>query len=369
MRPRTIRFAAALLVAALPVAAAPPVRVKDLARVEGVRSNALFGYGLVVGLQGTGDGTQAAFTVQSVANLLKRSGVTVPQSAVRVRNVAAVMVTAELPPYSRPGQRLDVAVSSLGDAKSLQGGTLLMTPLQGPDGAVYAVAQGPISLGGGFLGGGGGNSVQKNHPTAGRIPAGASIERAAPGGGASSGSFRLLLDAPDFATASRLAAAVNESLGAELARAEDAVAVRISPPEALAADPVALLARIEQIEVRPDAAARVVINERTGTVVLGSEVRISSVAVSHGNLKVEIRTTLEASQPNPFSEGGRTVVLPQRDVSASEEGGRVLSLEEGTRIAEVVSALNAIGVSPRDMIAIFQAMRVAGALHAEIVVM
>ncbi len=369
----SFRFRAIVLaLAALslaPALASPEVRVKDLVRVEGVRSNPLVGYGLVVGLQGTGDGTQAAFTIQSLANLLRRSGVTVPQGSVRVRNVAAVMVTADLPPFAKPGQALDVQVSSMGDAKSLQGGTLLMTPLLGPDGNTYAVAQGAVILGGSFSAGGGGNAVQKNHPTAGRIPEGAVIEREVPTGLATSSTFRLLLNDPDFATASRIVEAVDKTFGQSIAHADDAVGVRIIPPPDLARDPVTFLARVEAVTVQPDRAARVVINEKTGTVVMGSEVRVSKVALAHGSLTVEVRTRLEASQPAPFSEKGETVVLPRVEVTANEEPNRVLTLEDGVTVGEIVSALNALGVSARDMIAIFQAMKASGALHAELVVL
>jgi flagellar P-ring protein precursor FlgI len=347
--------------------AAPHVRVKDLASVAGVRSNPLIGYGLVVGLKGTGDGTQAEFTTQSLANLLRRSGISVPQSSIRVRNVAAVMVTVDLPPFSRPGQKLDVQVSSIGDAKSLQGGTLLMTPLLGPDGGTYAVAQGAVSIGGAFLGGGGGNSVSKNHPTTGRIPAGATVERKIALNFGSSGELRLLLNNPDFATASRIVNAVNGTFGERLANAEDAVSIVIEPPAGLGADPVSLLARIQEIEVEPDASARIIINEKTGTVVMGNDVRISTVALAHGNLTIEVGTSWEASQPAPFSESGETVVIPEQNVTTREEINSVITLEQGTTVSEVVEALNALGVSARDMIAIFQAMRSAGALHAEIV--
>ena len=362
-------LAAAVLLIAAPLGASPEVRVKDLVTVEGVRSNPLIGYGLVVGLQGTGDGTQAAFTIQSLANMLRRSGVSVPQAAVRVRNVAAVMITAALPPFARSGQVLDIQVSSIGDAKSLQGGTLLMTPLTGPDGATYAVAQGAVSIGGAFLGGGGGNTTQKNHPTAGRIPGGATVERAVPVDLAAATSFRLLLDEPDFATASRVAEAINAAFGQPLARAEDLVAVRVNPPADLASDPVGLLAKVEAVEVRPDAAARVVINEKTGTVVMGSDVRVSKVALAHGNLTVEVRTHLEASQPAPFAPKGETLVLPQKEVTVEEGPSRVITLEDGVSVGEIVQALNTLGVSARDMIAIFQAMHAAGALHAELVIL
>lgn len=366
---RTCSIAAAALLLASSLVASPEVRVKDLVTVEGVRTNPLIGYGLVVGLQGTGDGTQAAFTIQSLANILRRSGVSVSQASIRVRNVAAVMVTAELPPFARPGQALDVQVSSLGDAKSLQGGTLLMTPLMGPDGATYAVAQGSVSVGGAFLGGGGGNSSQKNHPTAGRIPSGATIERSVPIDLASATSFRLLLSQPDFATASRIATAINAAFDGPVARAEDPVGVRIFPPSTLAGDPVSLLAKVEAVEVRPDAAARVVINEKTGTVVMGNDVRVSKVALAHGNLTVEVRTRLDVVQPSPFSPKGETTVVPQQDVTTTEEPSRVITLEEGVSVGEIVGALNTLGVSARDMIAIFQAMHAAGALHAELVIL
>ena len=344
------------------------VRVKDLATVEGVRSNPLVGYGIVVGLEGTGDGTQAAFTIQSLANLLRRMGVAVPPSAIRVRNAAAVMVTAELPPFARPGQVVDVQASSMGDAKSLQGGTLLMTPLQGPDGSVYAVAQGSISIGGGFLGGAGGNSVQKNHQTAGRIPGGATIERGLTVKLEGS-ALRLILKTPDFTTALRIAEGLNAALGSSIARAEDAGGIAIKVPSELADDPVAFIARLEEVLVRPDAAARVVINERTGTVVMGGQVRISQVALAHGSLTVEVKTWLEASQPAPLSKKGETVVLPHQEVTVNEGPNRILTLQEGVTVAEIVDALNALGVSARDMIAIFQAMKAAGALHADLVLM
>jgi flagellar P-ring protein precursor FlgI len=355
--------------ASLPAGAAPAVRIKDLTEIEGVRTNALVGYGLVVGLQGTGDGTQARFTIQSLANLLRRSGVTVPQESIRVRNVAAVMVTTELPAFARPGQRLDVQVASVGDAKSLQGGTLLMTPLSGPDGGIYAVAQGAVSIGGAFLGGGGGNSVQKNHPTAGRVVSGAAVERQVPLDLASFPSFRLQLRQADFATAQRIAGAINDYFDERVARAEDPGGVRVNSPARWAGDPVGLLAEVEALEVRPDVVARVVINERTGTVVMGSDVRVSKVALAHGNLTIEVRTDLEVSQPAAFSKLGQTKIVPQQEVRVHEGPLQVLTLEEGISVGELVDALNAVGVSSRDMVAIFQAMRAAGALHAELVVL
>ena len=362
-------LATTLLVAAVPSYAAPAVRIKDLTEIEGVRPNPIIGYGLVVGLQGTGDGTSAAFTIQSLANILKRSGITVPQSSIRVRNIAAVMVTAELHPFARSGQRIDVQVSSIGDAKSLQGGTLLMTPLNGPDGKTYAVAQGSVSIGGAFLGGGGGNSVQKNHPTAGRVPGGALVERRVPLSLAEFESLRLLLKQPDFATAARIALALNSYFGQEVARAEDPTSVILFPPQQLAGDPVGMLARVESVMVHPDIMARVVVNERTGTVVMGTDVKVSTVALAHGNLTIDIRTEQLVSQPTPFSEGGETVTVPSTDVLATEGPNKVITIDEGISVGELVDALNEIGVSSRDMIAIFQAIRAAGALHAELVIL
>ncbi len=368
---RRARLAIALLggLTLSPLWAAPAVRVKDLADIEGVRGNQLIGYGLVVGLQGTGDGTQAAFTIQSIAQLLRETGVLVPASAVRVRNVAAVLVTAELPPFVRNGQRLDVQVASLGDAKSLQGGTLVMTPPRDAPDITRAGAQGSVSIGGAFLGGGGGNAVQKNHPTAGRVPGGAIVEKASPTPTLARESFRLLLQQPDMQTARRLADAINERFGERSAHAEDSVGVRIQPPAALADDPVTFLSEIQSLEIRPDVVARVAINEKTGTVVMGQEVRISKVALAHGNLTIEVETRLEASQPLPFSDGGETTVLEQTAVFAQEEPNTVLTLEEGISVGQLVEALNELGVSSRDMIAIFQAMREAGALHAELVLL
>jgi flagellar P-ring protein precursor FlgI len=256
----------------------------------------------------------------------------------------------------------------MGDAKSLEGGILLMTPLYGPDGNIYAVAQGAVSIGGAFLGGGGGATVQRNHPTAGRIPDGAVVEREVPVDLKAAPSYRLLLNEPDFATADRIANAVNAALGESVARAEDPAGIRIYPPADLKDDPVRLLAAVQAVNVEPDTVARVVINERTGTVVMGADVTISKVALAHGNLTVEIQTDLMVSQPQPFSEG-ETVVVPQRETYVTEGPNTILTLDDGIKVGDVVEALNALGVSPRDMIAIFQAMRAAGALHAELVVL
>ena len=352
-------------------AAAHAVRVKDLAYVQGVRDNQLLGYGLVVGLTGTGDKYNAAgFMVQSLVSMLSRMGVTITQEDlddIKVKNVAAVVVTATLPPFARPGSRLDVVVSSIGDAKSLQGGTLLLTPLRGPDGRIYAVAQGPLSIGG-FGAEAAGTSVQKNHLTVGRIPGGALVERPAPGGFGKGSRILLTLHRPDFTTALRLAQAINRSLGEGLARPLDGASVAVRVPPAYAGGPVALLAAIESLDVPVDTRARVVLNERTGTVVVGEHVRLSTAAIAHGNLSIEIKAEPIVSQPPPFSPGA-TVVVPQAEVTAREQKGRLILVQESATIGELVRALNAVGVTPRDLISVFQALKAAGALQAELELM
>lgn len=340
-------------------------RLKDVAVVQGVRGNQLVGYGLVVGLDGTGDGTGAAFTPQSVVSMLQRFGVTVPPGALKVKNVAAVMVTANLAAFARNGATIDVTVSSLGDAKSLQGGTLLQTPLQAANGQVYAVAQGGVSVGG-FLAGGGGGSVSKNHVTAGRIPGGALVEQDVPTTLAGAGNSLLVsLNAPDFTTAAHVAQAVRQQLppGATGARALDAATIRVE--FAPGTDAVGLIAALEDVPVQTDEVARVVINERTGTVVMGSNVVVSACAVAHGNLTVQIANTPIISQPAPLSNG-QTVVVPRRNIKVQEGAQRLIPLPNSTTLDRVVASLNALGVTPRDLIAILQAMKEAGALHAEI---
>jgi flagellar P-ring protein precursor FlgI len=344
------------------------IPLRDVVDVAGVRDNQLVGYGLVVGLAGTGDGTQAKFTVQSLANALKRMGVVIPPNAIRVRNAAAVMVTADLPAFARPGSRLDVTVSSIGDAKSLTGGTLLMTPLKGPDGRVYAIAQGPISLGGAISASAAGASVQKNHPTTGVIPSGALVERSAAVNLSGREFFHVQLRHPDFATAYRIEKAVGQAFDPGAAKAIDAGTVRVSVPQPLRNSPVEFLALLMDVDIVPNVPARVVLNERTGTVVLGGEVRISQVSVTHGNLTISIATRYGVSQPAPFSENGQTVVVPESEVVIEEEAASRIEMGDGTRVKDLVGALKGIGVSPRDMMAIFQAIRAAGALHAELVV-
>lgn len=341
----------------------PAARIKDLARLAGVRDNQLVGLGLVVGLDGTGDGRGTQANVQMVANMLARFGIGVDQDALRLRNVAAVVVTAELPPFQRPGDRIDVVVSSFGDARSLQGGYLLQTPLQGGDGQVYAVAQGPVSIGG-FNVRAGGAQTQRNHAVVGRIPNGAIVEREVP--------FYLddsrltwLLNEPDFTTAARVAAVINEHFPEARATAQDGGAVVVQVPEIFQGRLVDFIAAVEGLPVVPDAPARVVINERTGTVVIGHQVRIAAAAVAHGNLTVRITSEVSVSQPPPFSRG-QTVVSQQERIEVEEGTGQVTLLDGGATVEQVVKALNAIGVSPRDLIAIFQALKAAGALYAEL---
>lgn len=353
-----------ILAGSFPVAIdASAARVKDIAAIKGVRENQIIGYGLVVGLNGTGDRENTAFTVQSLTSLLGQMGIGVDPGAVKVRNVAAVMVTAMLHPFARTGTQIDATVSSLGDASSLEGGTLLMTPLHGSDAQVYAIGQGPISIGG-FSAGGGGSSVQKNHPTVGRLAGGVTVERELAYSIEGRSRFELALARADFTTALRVAAAINDHFGFPIATARDAGTLELAVPASSAADIVGFLATVESLTVEPDRTARVVLNERTGTVVMGAEVAISRVAVSHGNLSVTIATTREVSQPNPFG-GGRTVPFANTDVSAVEEGGNLALVGGPVTVDELIRGLNALGVTPRDLIAILQAIRAAGALSAE----
>ena len=342
-------------------------RLKDIAVVQGVRGNQLVGYGLVVGLDGTGDGSNVAFTPQTVASMLQKFGVTVPTGAMQLKNVAAVMVTANLPPFVHNGGSIDVTVSSLGDAKSLQGGTLLQTPLQAANGLVCAAAQGPISVGGFLAGGGAGGSVTKNHVTAGRVPGGAIVEQDVPTtlAGAAAGTLSITLNDPDYTTVARVAKAVRAHLpdGATGARAVDAGTIQVSFTPG--ADTVGLIAALENVGVETDQVAKIVINERTGTVVMGGDVAVSACAVAHGSLTVSIANAPIISQPAPFS-GGQTVVAPHKNIKVQEGSERLIPIPTSTTIDKVVRSLNALGVTPRDLIAILQAMKEAGALHAEI---
>ena len=355
----------------VPATTGSTVRVKDIATLQGVQSTPLIGYGLVVGLNKTGDRRQTIFSAQTLANMLERFGVLVPGDQVKIENIAAVLVTAELPAFVRKGGRLDVTVSSVGDARSLQGGTLMATALRGPDGSVYALAQGPLTLGGFGAGKGGGTSVQVNHLTAGRVPSGALVEVAPVTELAASAEQQvtLLLHEPDFTSANRLADAINADLGPGAAAAIDAGTVSIKVPDMYRASLPSLMARLEPLPVTVDAPARVVINERTGTVVIGQNVRLSAAAVAHGNLSVKISTKYNVSQPTPFSQGGQTTVVPETKLDVQEGDNKLIALQEGTTLDAVVGALNALGASPRDIIAIVQALKAAGALSAEIVIL
>ncbi|MEO8677040.1 MAG: flagellar basal body P-ring protein FlgI [Casimicrobiaceae bacterium] len=340
-----------------------------MARIDPGAEQQLVGYGIVVGLDGSGDSRSSTFTMQSVGNMLTRLGVTVPEGQVRVKNVAAVMVVARMQPYQRRGSRFDVSVSSLGDAKSLEGGTLLYTPLATPEGLVYASAQGPVSVGG-FSARGGDSKVAQNYVLVGRVPGGGAIESEWNPPRISDG-ITVVLDEPDFTTALRVASAINRELGGKTARAIDAGTIQV--PAAATRDSsldgraarVTLLARIESLDVEPDIAARLVVNERTGTIVAGEHVSIASVAVAHGNLSVKIDSKPVVSQPRSLAHG-ETVVAQENQVEASEDGGGLYPLQESASVGDLARALNALGVGPRDMIAIFQALKEAGALRAEL---
>jgi flagellar P-ring protein precursor FlgI len=344
----------------------PEVRIKDIARIGGVRANQLFGYGLVVGLAGTGDTQGAFFTVQSVANMLARLGIVVPAARLRVKNVAAVMATAELPPFARGGDRIDVTLSSLGDARSLVGGVLLQTPLQAADGNVYAVAQGPVVVGGAGEQAGG-SKVQINHLTVGRVPGGALVEREVPASIAENQVVSLILLQPDFATAVRVAEAINRVFPGLAATAVDAARVDVQVPQNYPGGLAAFLARIEVLTVRPDTSARVVVNERTGTVVIGGHVRILPVVIAHGNLRIEVQAAPQVSQPPPLSPG-RTEVVPRTKVEVKPEPGALVPIPGTNSVQDLARALNALGVTPRDLIAILQALKAAGALQGELVI-
>jgi flagellar P-ring protein precursor FlgI len=361
---------AVLLVLAGPSAVAQTtVRLKDLTSIEGVRENQLIGYGLVVGLAGTGDRLQnAPFTERSLTSMLERLGVAVTDADLRTRNAAAVIVTASLPGFSRQGDRLDVAVSAMGDARSLQGGTLLVTPLTGADGNVYAVAQGPLIISG-FDAGGQAGSVTKGVPTAGRIPNGATVERELAFPINRLERVRFVLNAPDFTTAKRIADAIDERIGGPIATAVDLATVDVDVPPAFRGQVTELLAAVEDVPIVTDEVARVVVNESSGTIVIGSNVRISEVAVTQGNITIQVSETPLVSQPAPFARRGQTAVVPRTSIGVDEGGAaefRVIG--SGVSLRELVNGLNALGVPPRDVISILQSIKAAGALHAELVV-
>jgi flagellar P-ring protein FlgI len=343
-------------------------RLKDVASLQGVSATPVIGYGLVVGLNKTGDKRQTIFSTQTLANMLQQFGVSVPAAQMKVENIAAVLVTAELPAYAHNGTRIDATASSVGDARSLQGGVLLPTALRGPTGQVIATAQGALSLGG-FGGGTGGNNVQVNHLTVGRVPSGALVHVDVSTAVPTADTIALSLNDPDFITADRIAQAVNRELGEGSARPIDSATVSVRVPPNYRTTVPQLLARIEPLSVDVDAVARVVINERTGTVVVGGSVRLGPAAVAHGNLSVKISTRLEVSQPEAFSKNGATVVVPQEQVDVNEGRNQLLMLEPGTTLESVVRGLNALGASPRDIIAIMQALKAAGALRAELIIL
>lgn len=378
----------AVITALLVPSAAHAVRVKDLAYVQGVRSNQLLGYGLVVGLAGTGDYGSAEFTVQSTVSMLGRMGIRVEPQDVQTRNVAAVMVTAELPPFATSGQQIDVVVSSLGNARSLQGGTLIMTPLRGPDGEVYAIGQGPMTVGGYSVDGGAGTSASSGHTNVGRIPGGATVERTIDVPFGDQPELRLFLQEPDFTTAVNMAEAIgelfptntdDEAAGASpqsatgptpfvgIATAINASTVVVEVPEPFLDAMSQFVAIVERIEVEPDTIARVIVNERTGTVVLGGRVRLSEVAVAHGSLSVRVDTEYQTSQPRPFGDGD-TRVVPNANLEIEEGSSTLRLIRPEPQIEDVVAALNAVGTTPRDLIAILEAIRSAGALHADLVI-
>ncbi len=349
----------------LVAAPAGAVRLKDICTWENVRANQLIGYGLVVGLNGSGDKKRTQFTINSLTNMLNRMGVHVNPSDVNVKNVAAVIVTAELPPFARVGTKLDVTVSSIGDATTLEGGTLLLTPLAGPDKKIYAVAQGPVSVGGFSVSGGTGSQERKNYPTVGRIPEGATVESEIPITYAHRDVLDIFLNSPDFTTASRAVDAINGMLHGKYARAMDAATIRLSVPDAYKNNLVPLLSHLESLEIDPDTVAKVVIDERTGTVVIGENVQISKVAVSYGSFNIQISEQPIVSQPAPFGEG-ETTVVPSSQIN-TQEGNRPLRIvEKGVKISDVVKGLNAIGARPRDLIIILQAIKAAGALQAQL---
>ena len=353
---------------AIPAPAAPLARdrvlLRDITSIEGVRSNALVGYGLVVGLNGTGDRRQTFFTTQTLANIMQRLGVQIPASAVRVNNIAAVFVTGSLPPFARSGTAIDVAVSSVGDAKSLEGGILLLTPLQGPDGKVYASAQGPLTLGG-YSAGGVGNTKQVNHPTVGQIANGATVERSAALDLSQMSTVSFMLHDSDFTASHDIAEAIDSEFGRHLATAVDSRRIDVSVSLAGAVPVPELISRVQNLAITFHPRAKIVINERTGTIVLGGDVKLSAVSVLHGNLTIDIATSLAVSQPTPFSKG-ETRVIPEIDTQAREAPVNRIQLPEGSRVEDLVNGLHEMGATARDVVAILQAIKAAGGLRAEL---
>ncbi len=381
-----VLIAIALLLNFIPCSFA--ARIKDLASIKGIRGNQLVGYGLVVGLNGTGDKAGTGFTMQSLANMVERLGVHVDSSSISAKNVAAVVLTANVPPFARIGNKIDVMISSIGDAKSLQGGTLLLTPLRGVDRKIYALAQGAVVVGGFSAGGAAGGGVTKNHPTVGRVTRGATIEREIAVSVQGKRELVIALNSADFTTATRMRNAINTRFGQLMVSTVDSGTLKMRIPEDYRERVVEMVAMLESLEVTPDGVAKVVLNEKTGTVVVGEKVRISTVAVAHGNLSIVIKDRTQVSQPGPFAPaapvgtggaqqfapedgtvvapGGQTVVSTDSEVSVAEDKNRLLLIPSGSTIGELVRALNAIGVTPRDLITIFLSIKAAGALHADL---
>ena len=346
------------------------VRLKDMVRLQGIERHQLIGYGLVIGLNGTGDSKRSQFTTQSIVNMLQKFGVTVPVESVKPRNVAAVMLTTEVPSYAKRGDMIDITVSSIGDAKTLEGGVLLMTPLSLADGTVLAMAQGPITVGGFSIETTGGGGVRQNHTLVGRIPQGAMLQADLGGEFPNSAVLNFSMIEKDLTTTQRVVEAINQTFGEAIAMPTNPYAIEVHVPQQFQrpGGNIAFLAQLEQVTVTPDVAAKVVINERTGTIVVGGSVSILPVAISHGKLSVEIRSEPIVSQPAPFSQG-QTTVVPNTSASVYQDNGKVVTLENVSTVQEVAQALNSIGIMPRDIIAVLQALKVAGALKAEIVVM
>jgi flagellar P-ring protein precursor FlgI len=366
---KAIQFAAIFLAALLGAQSVPAERIKDLASIQGVRSNQLLGYGLVVGLDGSGDKVNSSpFTEQSLKSMLTQLGIVVPAGTrLNPKNVAAVTVHADLPPFAKPGQQIDVTIASIGDAKSLRGGSLLMTPLKGIDGQIYAIAQGNLVVGGLAAAGADGSRVTINIPSSGRIPNGATVERAVANPFADAATLTLNLHSGDFTTVQRVVDAINGAIGTGTARPLDATSVQINAPRDIG-QRVAFVSMVENLEIKPaEAVARVIVNSRTGTVVINSSVRVSPAAVSHGSLMVTISESPQVSQPNPLA-AGVTAVVPQSDVAVSEQGSRMFLFDPGVTLDEVVRAVNGVGAAPSDLVAILEALKQAGALKAELVV-
>jgi flagellar P-ring protein precursor FlgI len=336
------------------------VRIKDISSIKGIRKNQLVGYGLVVGLNGTGDKSGAAFTMQSLANMIEKMGINISRDSLNVKNVAAVLITAEMPPFARIGSELDIVVSSVGDAKSLSGGTLIVAPLKGVDGQVYALAQGALAIGGA-----GGDGATKNHLLVARIAGGATVEKEIRMDLNDKKKIIFSLNNPDFTTIMRMTDIINNKYGKNTAHTIDSAVVELAVPEKMWGRVPEFISSIENLDIQPDASAKIVVNEKTGTVIIGENVSISTVAIAHGNLTITVRDNLEVSQPEPFS-AGETVITNEKAIEMKEEAVQLMVLPTQTTIGELVKALNAMGVKPRDMISIFQSIKAAGALQADL---